>query len=127
MASSPDSKSYLSQHHPFTHFKKYLTQDEIIQYIQDGCIFGFVECDIEVPDHLKDYFLEMMPILKNVDVCFDDVGEFMQNYVKEHSIKDVPCCLLIGSYFGKKNWAYDTIIKMVFGTQTFDYMYVHYC
>ena len=44
----------------------------------------------------------MTPILKNVDVCLDDIGEFMQNYAKEHSIKDVPHRLLIGSYFGKK-------------------------
>ena len=44
----------------------------------------------------------MMPILKNVDICLNDVGEFMQNYAKEHSIKDVPCRLLIRSYFGKK-------------------------
>ena len=44
----------------------------------------------------------MTPIFKNVDVCLDDVGEFMQNYTKEHSIKDVPRRLLIGSYFGKK-------------------------
>ena len=44
----------------------------------------------------------MTPIFKNVDVCLDDVGDFMQNYAKEHSIKDVPRRLLIGSYFGKK-------------------------
>ena len=44
----------------------------------------------------------MSPIFKNVDVCLDDVGEVMQNYAKEHSIKDVPRRLLIGSYFGKK-------------------------
>ena len=44
----------------------------------------------------------MTPILKNVDDCLDDIGEFMQNYAKEHSIKDVPRRLLIGSYFGKK-------------------------
>ena len=65
-------------------------------------MFGFVECDIEVPDHLKEYFSEMTPILKNIDICLDDIGEFMQNYAKEHSIKDVPCRLLIGSYFEKK-------------------------
>ena len=44
----------------------------------------------------------MTPIFKNVDVCLDDVGEVMQNYAKEHSMKDVPRRLLIGSYFGKK-------------------------
>ena len=98
----PEIKVYLAQHCTHTHFKKYLTQDQIIQNIQDGYLFGFVECDIEVPDHLKEYFSEMPPISKNVDVCLDDVGEFMQNYAKEHSIKDVPRRLLIGSYFGKK-------------------------
>ena len=98
----PDIKSYLSRHRTFTHFKKYLTQDQIIQYIRDGHLFGFVECDTEVPDHLKEYFSEMTPILKNVDVCLDDVAEFMQEYAKQHNIKDVPRRLLIGSYFGKK-------------------------
>ena len=34
--------------------------------------------------------------------CLDHVGEVMQEYAKEHSIKDVPRRLLIGSYFGKK-------------------------
>ena len=63
-------------------------------------ILRFVECDI--PDHLKDYFSEVTPIFKNVDVCLDDVGEFMQQYAKEHSIKDVLRHLSIGSYFGKK-------------------------
>ena len=57
-----------------------MTHYQITQYIQDRHLFGFVEFDIEVPDHLKEYFSKMTPILKNVDVCSDDVGEFMQNY-----------------------------------------------
>ena len=44
----------------------------------------------------------MTPIFKNVDVCLDDVGEFMQEYARQHNIKDVARRLLIGSYFGKK-------------------------
>ena len=98
----PEIEDYLAQHRTYTHFKKYLTQDRIIQYIKDGHLFGFVECDIEVPEYLKEYFSEMTPIFKSHDVSVDDVGEFMQNYAKEHSIEDVPRCLLIGSYFGKK-------------------------
>ena len=70
-------KVYLAQHCTFTHFKKCLNQNKIIQYIRDGHLFGFVKCDIEVPDHLKEYFLEMTPIFKNDDVCLGDVGEFM--------------------------------------------------
>ena len=98
----PEIKAYLAQHHTYTRFKKYLTQDQIIQYIQDGHLFGFVKWDIEVPDHLRDHFSEKIPIFKNVDVCLDDIGEFMQQYAKEHSIKDVPRHLLIGCYFRKK-------------------------
>ena len=96
----PEIKAYISQRHTFTHFKKYSSQDQIIKYIKDGHLFGFVECDIEVPDQLKDYFSEMTPIFKNTEVSLKDIGEFMQEYARQRNSKDVPRCLLIGSYFG---------------------------
>ena len=40
--------------------------------------------------HLKEHFAEMTPISKNTDVSLKDIGEFMQNYTKEHLVKDVP-------------------------------------
>ena len=67
-----------------------------------------MECDIEVPDQ---YFSEMTPIFNNANVCLDDVGEFIQEYTKEHSITDVPCRLLIGSYFGKKIGLSTSLLK----------------
>ena len=36
----PEIKAYISQHCTYTHFKKYLNQDQIIEYIQDGRLFG---------------------------------------------------------------------------------------
>ena len=65
-------------------------------------MFGFVECDIHTPEHLKEYFSEMTPIFKNTEVSLKDVGQHMQEYAKQQNIKDVPRRLLIGSYFGKK-------------------------
>ena len=85
----PEIKVYLAQHHTYTHFIKYLNQNQITQYIQDGCLFGFVKCDIEVPDHLKDYFSKVTPIFKNTEVSLEDVGQHMQEYAKEHKIKDI--------------------------------------
>ena len=64
----PEIKAYLSKHRTYTHFQKYLTQEQIIKYIKDGHLFGFVECDIHVPDHPKEYFSEMTPIFKNTEV-----------------------------------------------------------
>ena len=69
----PEIKVHSKQHRTYTHFKKYLNQNQIIQCIQDGRLFGFVECDIEVPDHLKDYFSEMTPIFKNTEVSLNNI------------------------------------------------------
>ena len=49
----PEIKVYLQQHRTYTHFKKYLNQNQIIQYIQDGRLFGFVECDMKFQTTLK--------------------------------------------------------------------------
>ncbi|KAG3129778.1 hypothetical protein PI126_g20806 [Phytophthora idaei] len=40
--------------------------DGIIDDIKADKVFGFLECDIRTPHHLKDYFSEMTPIFKNV-------------------------------------------------------------
>ena len=82
--------------------KKTLIQDQIIQYIKGRHLFGLIECDIHIPEHLKDYFSEMTPIFKNTEVSLKDVGQHMLEYAKQHDIKDVPHHLLIGPYFGKK-------------------------
>ena len=73
----------------------------------------------------KEYFSKMTSIFTNHDVSLDYVGEFMQNYAKEHFIKDLPRRLLIGSYFGKKNWTFYATIKMVLRTRTCGYLYLH--
>ena len=45
----------------------------------------------------------MTPIFKNTEVSLKDVSKHMQEYAKQHNIKDVPRCLLIRSYFGRKS------------------------
>ena len=44
----------------------------------------------------------MTPIFQNTEVSLKDVGQHMQEYAKEHKIKDIPRRLLIGSYFRKE-------------------------
>ncbi|GMF30877.1 unnamed protein product [Phytophthora lilii] len=40
--------------------------DGIIDDIKADKVFGFLECDIRTPEHLKQYFGEMTPIFKNI-------------------------------------------------------------
>ena len=85
-----------------THWDTYLTKEEIITKIQRGSLFGFIKCDMQVPESLRNQFREMTPIFTNTEVNLKDIGEFMQEYAKERNIKDSPRRLLIGSYFGEK-------------------------
>ena len=65
-------------------------------------LFGFVECDIEVPDHLKPLYAEMCPIFKHADITKDDFGDFMKSFAEKHSIMNTPRRSLVGSMFGEK-------------------------
>ena len=74
-------------------------------------LFRFDQVDIETPEHLKEYFSEMTPILKNAKIKFDDIGEYMQKFHVENNIKFVEGNKLIGSYFGKEILLYTPLLK----------------
>ena len=89
--------------------------DGIIDDIKSDKIFGFLECDIETPPHLKDYFSEMTPIFKNTEIDPMDkdlVGEHMYDYNMSLANKNtLKSRKLIGSYFGKQILIYAPLLK----------------
>ena len=95
----PDVKSFLA---PTRRQKWKMTQQQIITAVVDGTLFGMVECDVRVPEHLQDHFAEMQPIFKNATVTRDDIGPFMRQYAEEHDIMSTPRRMLVGSYHGEK-------------------------
>ena len=79
-----------------------MTQQQIITAVVDGRLFGMVECDLHVPEHLQDHFAVMQPIFKNATVTRDDIGPFMRQYAVDHDIMSTPRRMLVGSYRGDK-------------------------
>ena len=79
-----------------------MTQQQIIAAVVDGTLFGMIECDVRVPEHLQDHFSEMQPIFKNVTVSRDDIGPYMSQYAEENNIMSTPRRMLVGSYRGEK-------------------------
>ena len=79
-----------------------MTQQQIIAAVVDGTLFGMVESDVRVPEHLQDHFAEMQPIFKNATVTRDDIGPYMRQYAEENDIMSTPRRMLIGSYRGDK-------------------------
>ena len=79
-----------------------MTQQQIIAAVVDGTLFGMVECDVRVPEHLQDHFSEMQPIFKNANVSRDDIGPYMRQYAEENDIMSTPRRMLVGSFHGIK-------------------------
>ena len=68
-------KSHLRKNFPY---RRPLSEEGLLHGIIDGKLFGYVQCDIEVPEHLRDYFSNFPPIFKNTAVSRDDIGNLMK-------------------------------------------------
>ncbi len=81
---------------------KTMSMENILAAVRNEVLFGCVECDIHVPNHLREKFSEMCPIFKNTEISRDDIGEFMKTYAEENDIMRQPRRSLIGSMVGNK-------------------------
>ena len=79
-----------------------MTEKQIIAAMMNETFFGLIECDISVPDHLRDHFSEMSPIFKNIDVKMEHISEHMQEFAKSSGHLKQPQRMLIGSLKGEK-------------------------
>ena len=89
-------------------FKKKVTEKQILDGVLRGNLFGFVQCDLSVPDRwgkgfenfsdltLYEYFKEMSPILCTSEVPLESYGKHMQRYVEEMGMGKTPRVLLVG-------------------------------
>jgi G:T-mismatch repair DNA endonuclease (very short patch repair protein) len=59
-----------------------MTEETILRAVMEDRMFGALEIDLEVPDHLKGKFAEMPPVFKNTDVSRDDIGDHMKSYAE---------------------------------------------
>ena len=84
------------------HVQWTMTSQQILSGVRDGTVFGMIECDICVPEELRDHFAEMQPVFKNISLTREDLGSFMRRYAEEHNIMTTPRRMLVGSYYGDK-------------------------
>ena len=59
-------------------YKVQLREEGLLQRIKDGILFGYVKCDIGVPEPLREKNANVLPIFKNADVSRDDFGPLMK-------------------------------------------------
>ena len=66
--------------------------------MKKGNLFGYVKCDIEVPEILRAKFVKFPPIFKNTLVSKSDIGDLMKNYAEEERLLSQPRKMLISSF-----------------------------
>jgi hypothetical protein len=94
---------FVQKHFPqWRSFPTSLDEQGILNAVFQGTFFGLLQCDVTVPDYLKDYFSELQPIFKNTLVSKDDIGPFMKDYAERHKFMSQPRKTLVASYFGKQ-------------------------
>ena len=78
-------------------FKPPLTQESLLTKIREE-LFGYVQCDLEVPDGLKYKFSNFSPIVKIFNVSRADIGDYMRDYAIENDLLKQPQRMLISSF-----------------------------
>ena len=79
-------------------FKFPLTQESLPVKIREDKLFGYVQCDLEVPDGLKYKFSNLPPIFENFNVSRADIGDYMRDYAIDNDLLKQPQRMLISSF-----------------------------
>ena len=68
-----------------------------MQEVIDGKPFGYVQCDMEVPQHLRRYFSKFRPIFENTVVSQKNIGNLTEEYAEGEKIMFQPTRMLTSS------------------------------
>ncbi len=102
---NPAIRSYLFRRfYPkyYSHFKgAQLTQAQLLEAMRNGQIFGLAMVDIHTPEHLKEKFRDMQPLIFNREIQRSDLGSLMQEYCEKNDLLKKPRRVLAQSYSGR--------------------------
>ena len=86
----------------YQHHKNGLEETQILEDVRNGSLYGIVEVDIEVPEHLWEHFAKMSPLFYMCAVPFEKIGERMQTHVEKYDMDKHPRRSLVGGMKAKK-------------------------
>ena len=78
--------------------RRSLAEHQLLGKLKSGKLFGYVQCDIEVPNKLKPQFANFHPLFKNTLIDRKDIGKLMKQYTEEEGLMSQPQKMLISSF-----------------------------
>ena len=88
-------KNHVRKNFPY---KLPLSSEKLLSRIEEDNLFGYVQCDLEVPEELRERFANFPPIFKNFDVGRENIGKFMLEYAGKNALLLKPQRMLTSSY-----------------------------
>ena len=86
----------VKSHHPKNFpYRSPLSEEGLMQGIVDGRLFSYVQCDIEVPEYLRDYFSKFPSLFKNSVVSRSDIGDLLKESAEKERIMPQPRTMLL--------------------------------
>ena len=82
-------KQHIREHFPH---RRSLAAEQLLEEIQKGNLFGYVQCDIGVPKNLRANFANFPTIFKNSLVSKNDNGDLIKNYDEEDYCLNLQKC-----------------------------------
>ena len=80
-------------------YKRHLSEARLLQQIIGRRLFGYVQCDNELPQHLKNIFLKYAALFKSTLVSRTQIGNLMEKYAKKQKRKVLLHSLDGGFYY----------------------------
>ena len=74
-----------------------MTRNQLVQKILDDSLFGVIDCELEVPEHLREKFDFFPPIFKTCEVGREDIGDHMKEFAAQNLLLKKPRKMLISS------------------------------
>ena len=85
-------KEHIREHFPY---RLSLAAEQLLEEMKKGKLFGYVQCDIEIPDNVKSKFDNFPPIFKNTIDRKSENGDLMKNYAEEERLVSQPREVLV--------------------------------
>ena len=71
-------------------YRRSLAAEQLLGEIKEGKLFGYVQCDIEVPENLRSKFDNFIPKFKETLVSKSDIEDLTKNYAEEGRLLSQP-------------------------------------
>ena len=94
-------------------YRRSLAAEQLLEEIKEGELFGYVQCDIEVPENSRSKFQNFPLTFKNTLVSKSDFGDLMKNYVEDERFLSQSRKMLISS-FTLQNGTLNTVLLLLY-------------